>query len=826
MANHPRDFTPAGNRGFDNSVSFEYHSHRSSRTDPRTVRMHEFLALSLGGLRFPAIRVKIRIDLPRTGLPCSMVSFVMIRTKQIARGIAALGLIFLWQLPGRAAEPGSSKQTIDFNRDVRPILSEHCYKCHGPGTQKAGVRLDARTFAMKNDVVVPGNPDASELLARITANEDEDRMPPPEAGRRLSPQEITTLRAWISRGAEYARHWAFTPAKRPPVPNVNPLAPNPIDAFIRQRLEAAQLAPSPEAEPATLIRRVSLDLTGLLPTPAEVDAFIHDTSPQAYEKLVDRLLASPHYGERQARHWLDLARYADSNGYTIDGARSIWPYRDWVIQAFNSDLPFDQFTIQQLAGDLLPEASKEHLIATGFHRNTSYNEEGGTDREQFRVERTVDRTNTTGAVWLGLTIGCAQCHDHKYDPISQKEYYSLYAFFNSCDEPVYPVGGRPDLDKKLNDLDAVREELRRAEKKQELANIEAEMKKLRGQLPSTLIVREMKTPRPTHVQIRGEFLRLGDRVVPGFPASLLSEQSAATPQNRLDLARWLVSPDNPLTARVTVNREWQKFFGVGLVETENDFGMQGSLPTHPELLDWLAVEFRESGWSFKKLHKQIVMSATYRQSSSMRNAETAAKGAKPQSIDPTNKLLWRQNRLRVEAEIIRDAALSASGLLTPTIGGPGVYPPLPAEVFAFTQNKKPWPEEKGPNRYRRGMYTYIWRQSQHHLLTTFDAPDAQTSCTRRNRSNTPLQALHLANDPAFLEFYEGLGKRLEKEGAMMDDAGKVDLAYKLCFCRQPTDSERERVLAFLEQQRKQDPKTAWTQVARVLMNLDEFVTRE
>ncbi|MCZ2343363.1 MAG: PSD1 and planctomycete cytochrome C domain-containing protein [Bacteroidales bacterium] len=706
----------------------------------------------------------------------------------------------------------------DFNRDVRPILSEHCYKCHGPGTQKAGVRLDTRNLAQKKDAVVSGHPETSGIIERIAEPDDELRMPPAEAGRRLTAREIATLRAWITHGAEYAPHWAFVPPVRPPVPDVvkTPVSPrNPIDHFLFQRLRQAGLTPSPPAERTTLIRRVTLDLIGLLPSPAEVDAFVNDSSPDAYEKLVDRLLASPHYGERQARHWLDLARYADSNGYTIDGARSIWPYRDWVIQAYNADLPFDQFTIQQLAGDLLPQPTKEQLIATGFHRNTSYNEEGGTDREQFRVERTIDRTNTTGAVWLGLTVGCAQCHDHKYDPVSQKEYYSLYAFFDNCDEPVFPIGGRPDLDQKLNTLDQMREQFRQAEKTAEVKKIEAAMRKLRGQLPTTLIIRESRKPHDTFVQIRGDFLRKGDRVTPTYPVALAS---ASTPsRTRLDLARWLVSAENPLTARVTVNREWQKFFGLGLVDTENDFGMQGSLPTHPQLLDWLAVEFRETGWSIKQLHKRIVMSASYQQSSQHR--------ADLSKVDQNNKLLGRQNRLRVEAEIIRDAALSASGMLTPKIGGPGVHPPLPAEVFAFTQNKKPWPEERGPNRYRRGMYTYIWRQSQHHLLTTFDAADAQTACTRRNRSNTPLQALHLANDPAFLEFYAGLGQRLQKDGPK-DDVGKVDLAFRLCLCREPSVSERERVLAYLQQQRKQDANTAWAQVARVLMNLDEFVTRE
>lgn len=716
----------------------------------------------------------------------------------------------------------------DFNRDVRPILSEHCYKCHGPGTQKAGVRLDALNLARKKDAIVPGQPDASGIIERCADPDDEYRMPPADSGRRLTAAELAILKSWIRHGAGYAPHWAFVPPQRPAVPAISDTTfpvHNPIDSFIQNRLRQAKLAPSPEAERSTLIRRVSLDLTGLLPKPSEVEAFVKDESPNAYEKLVDRLLASPHYGERQARHWLDLARYADSNGYTIDGARSIWPYRDWVINAFNADMPFDEFTIEQLAGDLLPNATKAQLIATGFHRNTSYNEEGGTDPEQFRVERTIDRANTTGAVWLGLTVGCAQCHDHKYDPVSQKEYYSLYAFFDNCQEPVFPVGGRPDLDQQLNALDEKREALRRAEQKEAVKKVEAAMKKLRGQIPSTLIIREAKKPRDTFVQIRGDFLRKGEQVWPTFPVALTGNSRpapapAAKPavaRTRLDLARWLTSAENPLTARVTVNREWQKFFGLGLVDTENDFGMQGSLPTHPALLDWLAVEFRESGWSMKQLHKLIVMSATYRQASQHR-PELA-------KTDPTNKLLGRQNRLRVEAEIIRDAALSASGMLTPKIGGPGVHPPLPAEVFAFTQNKKPWPEERGPNRYRRGMYTYIWRQSQHHLLTTFDAADAQTACTRRNRSNTPLQALHLANDPAFLEFYDGLGKRLLKEGPK-EDAGKVDLAFQLCFCREPSVSERERVLAYLKQQHRHDPQTAWAQVARLLMNLDEFVTRE
>jgi len=705
---------------------------------------------------------------------------------------------------------------VDFTREVRPILSNHCFKCHGPGTQKAGLRLDSRAFAVKKSAVVPGKPGDSSLVERVTAGDDE-RMPPADAGDRLTPAQVATLKAWIEQGAEYAPHWAFVKPARPPVPTAAHSTPadvrNPIDAFILAELEARGISPSPGADRPTLIRRVSLDLIGLLPTPQEVEAFVADRSPDAYEKLVDRLLASPHYGERQARHWLDLARYADSNGYTIDGPRSIWPWRDWVIAAFNADMPFDRFTIEQLAGDLLPHPEPSQLVATGFHRNTGYNEEGGTDPEQFRVERTIDRTNTTGAVWLGLTVGCCQCHDHKYDPVSQKDYYRLYAFFNSCDEPTLPVGGTPELAKKINDLVAKADALKTAGKPDEATAVEKEIKKLRGAVPTTLVLRERPQPRPTFVQIRGDFLRPGDPVTPGTPAVLPPVPPKAT---RLDLAKWLVSPDNPLTPRVVVNRYWQQFFGRGLVETENDFGMQGSPPTHPALLDWLAREFVDGGWSVKKVHRLIVTSAAYRRSSAGR--------PDLREKDPANRFLARQSRLRLEAEIIRDAALSASGLLSRKIAGPGVYPPQPPEVFSFTQSKRAWPESKGEDRYRRGMYTYIWRQAQHPLLTTFDGADAQTACTRRNRSNTPLQALHLANDPVFVELAGGLGRRILKEGPA-DDGGRVDYAFRLCFARTPTAAERDRVLAYYKAL-PGEPEAAWGAVGRVLMNLDEFVTRE
>jgi hypothetical protein len=734
---------------------------------------------------------------------------------------ARLFLPFALALLTPTASPAADK--VDFARDIRPILSNHCFKCHGPAVQKSKLRLDDRAAAVKKGAITPGKVADSAIIQRVCEPSDEDgRMPPPEAGERLSPEQIAKLKAWIEQGAEYAPHWAFVKPASVALPTVRQKdwTRNPIDAIVLARLEAAGLKPSPEADKATLIRRVTLDLTGLLPTPREVEDFLQDESPAAYERVVDRLLASPHYGERQARHWLDLARYADSNGYTIDGPRQIWPYRDWVIGALNTDMPFDRFTIEQLAGDLLPNSTQEQKVATGFHRNTSFNEEGGTDPEQFRVERTIDRTNTTGAVWLGLTVGCAQCHDHKYDPFAQKDYYRLYAFFNSCDEPTVPLGGTPELERTIANLQAMAADLQRVGDADGVKLVNAEIKRVQGKVPTTLVMRERPAPRQTFVQLRGDFLRKGDPVTPGYPTALTSAPAAAGGRSRLtrlELAKWLVSPENPLTPRVVVNREWQKFFGRGIVETENDFGMQGSPPTHPELLDWLATEFVRQRWSFKTLHKLIVTSATYRQSSALRK-DLAEK-------DPRNLLLGRQTRLRLEAEVIRDAALCASGLFNPKVGGPGVFPPQPKEVFAFTQSQRNWVESKGPDRYRRGMYTYIWRQSQHPLLTTFDAADAQTPCTRRNRSNTPLQALHLANDPVFVELADGLGKRVEKDGPA-DDAGKVAFAFRVCFAREPSAEESRRVLAYYEAQKKANPKTAWAAVARVLMNLDEFITRE
>ncbi|MEQ1858712.1 MAG: DUF1553 domain-containing protein [Chthoniobacteraceae bacterium] len=764
--------------------------------------------------------------------------------------------------------------TVEFNRDIRPLLSDRCFYCHGPDEKKreAKLRLDTRDGATADlggyAAIVPASPEKSELLARVTSHDRDEVMPPPKAKKsRFTAEEVATLRRWIAEGARYEAHWAFLPLR-----DFN--SGDSIDAFIGARLASDGLALSPEADRATLIRRVSLDLTGLLSTPEETAAFIRDHSPDAYEKLVARLLASPHYGERWGRHWLDQARYADSNGYSIDAERAMWPYRDWVIKALNDDMPFDRFTIEQLAGDQLPTPTKAQLVATGFHRNTLINQEGGTDAEQFRVEAAIDRVNTTGAVWLGLTVGCAQCHTHKFDPITQREFYELFAFFNQGEDknntgptvqvvrgemfgqPVKVAPATPAADvaklqaaweakesaklEKTAKLDpqTPREkfaELKGAqallaalrvlpvertaeEKKAVLAAFEKAEPKARKKtdpnVAAAMIMRDLKTPRPTYLLTRGDFTRPDKErgeLQPGIIAALETRNPKPDTRTRLDLARWLVSPENPLTPRVTLNRMWMRYFGRGLVETEEDFGTQGTAPTHPELLDWLAREFIRSGWSMKAMHRLIVTSATYRQSSNAR-PDAAAK-------DPRNLLLARQERLRVEAEIVRDAALSASGLLDRRIGGPSVHPPQPEGVYAFTQNAKKWATDTGPDRYRRALYTMFYRSAPHPLFGTFDAPDFQTTCTRRIRSNTPLQALTLANDPAFLEIAQALAARVVRDIPRDDLDARVRRAFQLALCREP---DADELAALTDYARRHDLAA----VARVLFNTDNFITRE
>jgi hypothetical protein len=751
---------------------------------------------------------------------------------------------------------------VSFNWEVRPILSEHCFSCHGFDAKhrKADLRLDTREGALADNdgvrAIIPGDPAKSELWKRLLSQDAEEVMPPLEAHKpKLTAKQLATLRTWIEEGAPYEPHWAFSAPTRPALMEKGPAA---IDALIDQGLKEAGLTASPEASPEKLLRRLSLDLTGLPPTPAELDVFLQARSkdPQAaYDQAVERLLASPAYGERWGRWWLDQARYADSNGYSIDAPRSVWKYRDWVVNSLNADLPFDRFTIEQLAGDLLPDAGEAQRIATGFHRNTPLNQEGGIDVEQFRIDSVFDRVATTGTVWLGLTVGCAQCHDHKFDPITQKEFFRMFAFFNNQDEPTMkvtdPTRDEAKLTKSVLDADKaltafleqrapalqqwesgltkatnaklpgpVKAALRKPAAKRSLAEravlfaaspggTDKEFKALqkrakdaadlRDAAPTTLVLKERAQLRKTHLMTAGDFTRPAEEVAPGVLGVLHAFKPDQGPVNRLDLARWIASKDNPLTARVIANRVWQAYFGRGIVETENDFGSQGTTPSHPKLLDWLAVDLVESGWSLKSLHRTIVHTRAYRRDSANR-ADLTAK-------DPDNRLLARQTRLRLDAELVRDSALVASGILTHKVGGPPVFPPIPDGVMSLGQVKRVWSTSKGPDRTRRGLYTFTYRVTPPPAFAVFDAPDGLASCTRRNRSNTPLQALTLLNDPAFFEAAQALASVIEKEG--------LAAAFVRCTSRQPEPAELA-VLTPLDR----------LSAARALLNLDETITRD
>jgi mono/diheme cytochrome c family protein len=1020
--------------------------------------------------------------------------------------LVTLALLLATQL----VEADDKLPAVDYLRQVKPILTRHCVGCHGIDKHESGYRLDIAELAIQGGdrgaVIVPGKSAESILVQALEGDGDVSRMPLDKPS--LSPAEIELIRRWVEQGAGYpesekvvnlgqvkSEHWAFQSISRPLPPTVRNRhwVRNPIDAFVLARLEEEKIHPSPEANRETLIRRLSLDLLGVPPTIEQIDRYLHDASPDAYEKLVERIFASPRYGERWGRHWLDLARYADSDGFTIDAARKIWKYRDWVINALNADYSFDRFTREQMAGDMLENSTLQQRVATGFHRNTLINQEGGTDDEQFRVEAVVDRVNTIGSIYLGLTIGCAQCHQHKFDPITQQDFYQLYALFNNCTDnndangsgpiievpsefqvkrraelqqhiavaekplqehdsrfvaglpgwekqlaelgevswesldpaawstlkgailnkledksllvdfsvpandtyvvtyettlekitavrletlshkslpsngpgraengnfvltefeiSVEPIGekkgepqpikiaravadhsqdgysvtdcidGKPDTGWAINvksgsanvnreaiffpsetirstsgvrltikmhhDLntnylvgcfrlsvsDQPRELLsiptpireiatldkdkRTAPQQQQLEDAYKATDKERGPLasrvntlkkelellgkaiPTTMVLQEMEKPRQTHIQIRGDFLREGDLVEPAVPAVLPPLEKRGDRPDRLDFADWLTSSTNPLTARVTVNRFWQRFFGIGIVETENDFGTQGIPPEHPELLDWLASEFIRLDWGIKNIHRTIVLSATYRQSS--RVSEELLKR------DPRNKLLARQTRIRLEAEVVRDQALGASGLLSTTMGGPGVYPPQPEGIYILTQQKKAWPESQGDARYRRALYTFFWRSSPYPLMPTFDAPGATTTCTQRSRSNTPLQALMLANDRAFFEFAQGLASQIMRADISQDEQ-RLTYAFRRSLSRLPSEQELTRLLKFFEAQREHFKSTpadaaqvaptdrpedvpledaaAWTAVSRVLFNLDEFITRE
>jgi mono/diheme cytochrome c family protein len=847
--------------------------------------------------------------------------------------LAAIWLSFLFF----ANPPFATAQSVDFARDVEPIFHERCYVCHGPSMQTNGLRLDRKDAALKGGnsgpAVVPGDSAASKLIERVSSEKEGFRMPP--VGPSLSANQIAVLTAWIDAGADWPEravaptpseesqqtHWSFRPVRRPALPEVHNTSwvRNPIDRFVLAKLEAEGVEPSAEAGKITLVRRLYWDLIGLPPTPEEVDAFLTDPRPQAYEELVERLLASPHYGERQAIPWLDAARYADSDGYERDPQRPYaWRWRDWVIEALNGDMPFDRFTVEQIAGDLLPHAAVEQRVATGFLRNGIKNREAGVKNEEKHFEETIDRISTIGTVWLGLTVGCAQCHNHKFDPLSQKEFYQLYAIFNNAVErdieapqpgqagpylrayPEYRAkrekilaeNGIPELQaawqrqirKAMDDpgvhtdwdfnttewraahdrpdwkMRARVEELTEIERdeiadwflahpgpdfekdealQKKIKRVREQLDELANDLPevaqaNTIIERD--SPEPTHIALRGDWRSPGVEVHGATPAVLNEFQPGEKPL-RLAFAQWLVSKDNPLTARVNVNRLWQEVFGRGIVRTADDFGTQGEKPSHPELLDWLASEFVDSGWSRKHMIRLMVTSATYRQASAAR-PELAER-------DPENKWLSRQNRLRLPAELVRDNALAVSGLLYPQVGGKSVRPPQPEGVGELMYSKKPWVEDTGPERYRRGLYILFQRTSPYPMLVNFDAPTTLVTAVRRERSNTPLQALNLLNDPVFVEAAQALAVRTLRQAGGFGD--RLERMFRLCLSRAPTAAEKDRLTAFFEREREvvrneagaagkiapfvpagQDPidVAAWTGLARGVMNLDEFITRE
>ena len=744
-------------------------------------------------------------------------------------------------------------ESVPLDTTVARIFSTHCVACHRQEKAKGGLRLDTAAGLAKGGnsgpVVVSAKPEQSRLITAISGKDAELSMPP-KPRTPLTREETRAVVAWVEKGARWSDearlrssaigaeeskpHWAFQPITQPVVPKA-PEAANPIDSFLLARLQAEGLQPSAEADKATLLRRVWLDLTGLPPSLEEIRLFLSDKRADAFEQMVDRALASPHFGERWARHWLDLARYADSDGYEKDTARpNAYRYRDWVIGAFNGNMPFNQFAIEQLAGDLLPGATSTQKQATGFHRNTLTNKEGGVDQEQFRVEAVVDRVNTTARVFLGLTMGCAQCHDHKYDPLSQREYYELFAFFNSDVEQDVPVPGTPEYREwekardahaaKVGTLEEKLKSLKQAKDAKGVTALEKDLAALKRAAPKPPVMPTMAkgAERQTRVMIRGDFLRPGATVVAGTPAVLPAIRTDSQP-TRLDLARWLTSPENPLTARVVVNWFWSKLFGRGLVTTLEDFGTQGEPPSHPELLDWLAYQFRSGGWDTKGFIKGVVMSRAYRQSSKWR-PELAEK-------DPYNRLVGRQARLRLEAETVRDVCLAASGLLVPRVGGPSVRPPQPAGISELTYaNSAKWVESKGDDRFRRGLYTWFQRTSPYPMLMTFDAPDANLCVMRRERSTTPLQALTLLNDPVFFECAQSLGGRLRAVSG--DDSARLTEGMLRVAGRPARPGESEALREFLMEARRKasasaDPDaSAWTMVARVLLNLESVPVRE
>jgi hypothetical protein len=767
--------------------------------------------------------------------------------------------ILLWSV-GLAA----SDDVPIFNRDIRPILSENCFLCHSQDPKHRGgdLRLDIReeAVALRDGItaIVPGDPEKSEIIRRIVSKDPDMVMPPPEAHMVAMPsKDIDTLKRWIKAGAIYEPHWSFVAPKK----SALKAGVNPIDYFVNQRLAEEKLKSSPAADPETIVRRLYLDLTGLPPTPGDIDAYLADTSPDRWNQLIDRLMNSTQFAERMALPWLDGARYSDTHGYSIDDHRDMWAWRDWVINAFQKNQPYDQFLIEQIGGDLIPNATPDQIAATGFLRNSMNTHEGGTIAEEYRVNYTIDKVDAVATSVLGLTMKCAQCHDHKYDPISQKEFYQMYAFFNTSTEPgqgatnasTPPVmdyksplgdGGMKQLEERIAELEYFKanpppELVPRI--KQVVRSVDEEIAVLKRDLDrdhTSVMVMDYKPDlRKTHILIRGAYDQYGEEVTSGVPAAL-PPLEATDKATRLDLAHWITRPDHPLTARVAVNRTWQMVFGRGIVESAGDFGNQGSWPTHPELLDWLAVDLVENKWDLRHLLKTILNSETYH-----RSAVTT-----PEQLenDPRNITLARSPRTRLPAEVIRDQALAVSGLLNPAVGGPGVHPPQPdlwREISHFGYDGKPFTAQifvpgRGSSIHRRSLYTFWKRTSPPPVMALFDAPTRETCAVVRGATNTPLQALLVMNEPQFVEAGIALGKRMIQEGGT-SPSSRLTYGFRLTTGRAP-ESEEVKVLEkslarHLERYsiNEADAKAlagtpeqaAYAVLGSTLINLDEFINR-
>jgi len=756
-----------------------------------------------------------------------------------------------------------AKGKIEFNRDVRPILNNKCLACHGGVKESGGLSFILREKAVKKIksgkfAIIPGDADHSEIMARITSDDPEFRMPMDKEP--LSKAEIKIIEKWINQGAEWQNHWAFISPGSKELPDLKDESwiNNPIDYFILARLEKENLRPSEEADKITLIRRLSLDLIGLPPTLQEVEQFVNDTSSEAYSNLVDRLLASEHYGEHWAAMWMDLARYADSKGYEKDGHREMWKFRDWLIDAFNNNIRFDDFTIQLLAGDLLEEPTKENLIATAFHRNTMNNDEGGTIDEEYRMAAVIDRVNTTWEVWQGTTFSCVQCHSHPYDPFEHKEYYQFLSFFNNTEDADLP-SEIPHMEVFTKEQEKAMErlelDLKKAQanptKREELKSIKSQRDSIKGsKLP---IMNELngKDSRATHVFISGNRLDPGELVQSGVP-KLFEDIPQGEPANRLGMAKWIVDQNNPLTSRVTVNRFWSRLFGRGIVETEEDFGSQGIPPTHPELLDWLALQFQnELNWNVKALLKLIVSSATYKQSSII-SRELLEK-------DPANYFLARGARVRLTAEQVRDQTLHVSGLLSHKMFGKSVMPYQPKGVWQTVYSGSKWVESEGEDAYRRALYTYWRRTSPYPSMISFDAPSREVCIIRRIPTNTPLQALITLNDPIYIEAANALGELMEKGEKTTIE--KIEFGYQLALGRKPESQQIDILKTLYDEAEKHidstvildvpidktenkdyseeenynlrhqrlstiSLETPYAYVANVILNLNEFTTKQ